>query len=57
MLSKEQLKDLVGRAAWTALQAFVAVWLVSDQPFSKQAVIAGVAASISALKTFVISTQ
>lgn len=57
MLSKEQLKDLLGRAAWTALQAFVAVWLVSDQPFSKQAIIAGVAASISALKTFVISTQ
>lgn len=56
-MNKEQIIDLLERAAWTALQAFAAVWLVSDQPFSKQAVIAGVAASISALKTFVISTK
>ena len=55
-MNKQQIKDLAERAAWTAAQAFVAVLLVSDQPFSKQALIAGVAAAISALKTFVKTT-
>lgn len=49
-------KELLERAAWTFAQAFLAVWIVTDQPLSKQAVIAGLAAGISALKTFVKET-
>lgn len=55
-MDKKQLRDLLERAAWTFAQAFVAVLLVSDQPFSKQALIAGVAAGISAIKTYVKQT-
>ena len=49
-------KDLLARAAWTFGQAFVAVVLVSDAPLSKTALVAGLAAGLSALKTFVKST-
>lgn len=49
-------KDLLGRAAWTFVQAAVAVLLVSDQPFGKVAIVAALAAGLSAVKTFVRET-
>ena len=55
-MTKKQAIDILERAAWTALQAFVAVLLVSNQPFSKQALIAGAAAALSAVKTFIKQT-
>lgn len=53
---KVNWKDLIGRAAWTFAQAAVAVLLVSDTPFSKAAVVAALAAGLSAVKTFVKET-
>lgn len=55
-MTREKAKDLAERAAWTFVQAFVAVLLVTPEPFSKLALAAGVAAGISALKTFVKET-
>lgn len=55
-MTKQQAIDLVERAAWTFAQAFLAVLLVSNEPTSKQALIAGVAAGVSALKSFVKQT-
>lgn len=54
--TKAKALDLLERAAWTFLQAFAAVLLVSNEPFSRTAVVAAVAAGISALKTFVKDT-
>jgi len=48
--------DILVRATKTFVQSFVAVWLVTDQPFSKQAVIAGVAAGVSAVWNFARET-
>lgn len=56
-MTRKQVIDLVERAAWTFAQAFVAVLLVSNEPTSKQALIAGVAAGVSAVKTFVKQTM
>mgnify|MGYP006136719961 CR=1 FL=1 len=55
-MTKEKAKDLAGRAAWTFAQAFLAVLLVTPEPFSKVALVAAVAAGVSALKTFVKET-
>lgn len=55
-MTKKQLQDLVKRAAWTFLQAALAVLAVTDQPFSKAGLIAACAAGLSALKTFVVAT-
>lgn len=41
--------DVVVRAFKTFVQAFIAVWLVSDNPFSKNAVVAAAAAGVSAV--------
>jgi len=48
--------DIVVRAFKTFVQAALAVVLVSDQPFSKAAVVAAVAAGISAVYNFVRQT-
>lgn len=55
-MTREKFKDLLGRAAWTFAQAFVAVLVVTPEPFSKIALVAGLAAGISALKTFIKET-
>lgn len=49
-------KDVLVRALKTFVQAFVAVLLVSDQPFSKEVLIAGSAAGVSAVWNFVKET-
>lgn len=46
-------KDIVVRAVKTFVQAYLAVVLVSDQPVSKNAQLAGAAAGLSALWNFV----
>lgn len=40
--------DVVVRAVKTAVQAFVAVLVATDVPFSKQALVAAIAAGVSA---------
>ncbi len=46
---KQEWEDITIRAAKTAAQAFIAVLLVSNQPFGKQALTAALAAAISAV--------
>lgn len=53
---KNKWFNLIERAAWTFLQAGFAVLAVSDEPFSKAALIAAFAAGVSAIKTFVKET-
>ncbi len=54
--TKKKLMDGAERALWTFVQAALAVMLLSSEPFSKTALIAGGAAGVSALKTFVKET-
>jgi len=44
---KVNWRDVAERAVKTFVQAFVAVLIVADQPFSKEALVAGVAAGVS----------
>jgi len=46
-------RDVVERAAWTAAQAFLAIYTVGGVDELKAAATAGVAAAISVLKGFV----
>jgi hypothetical protein len=46
-------KDVIERAAWTAAQAFLAIYTVGGVDELKAAATAGVAAAISVLKGFV----
>lgn len=55
-MTKQQLRDLLERAAWTAAQAGLAAWAVTGFKFDKVAAIAVMGAVLSALKTFVKST-
>ena len=56
MISKNLLKDVIERAVWTAVQAFIAIYTVGGVDELKSAAAAGVAAGISVLKGLV-STQ
>jgi len=53
---KASFFDLLERAIWTFLQAFVAVLAVTPLDNGKTALAAAVAAGISAVKTFVKNT-
>lgn len=55
-MNKAKVRELLERAAWTFAQAFIAVLLVTPEPFSKVGLAACVAAGISALKTFIKET-
>jgi len=46
------MTNLMERAGWTFVQAFLAVFVVGDQGTLKVAVIAGVAAALSIVKTY-----
>ena len=46
------MTNLMERAGWTFAQAFLAVFVVGDQGTLKVAVIAGVAAALSIVKTY-----
>jgi hypothetical protein len=46
------MTNLMERAGWTFVQAFLAVFVVGDQGTLKVAVIAGVAAALSVIKTY-----
>jgi hypothetical protein len=53
----EATKDLIKRAGWTFIQAFLAVWIVTDAPFTTQAFAGAVGAGLSALKTFALANK
>jgi hypothetical protein len=46
-------RDIAERAGWTALQAFLAVYTVTDVTSTKAALVAAVGAALSVLKGFV----
>ena len=51
-LTKETALDLLSRALWTFGQAAAAVLVMTNEPFSKAALIAAFAAGVSAVKTW-----
>jgi hypothetical protein len=46
------VNNMLERAAWTFAQAFLAVFVISDLASAKTAVVAGVAAALSVVKTY-----
>ena len=46
------MNDMLERAVWTFAQAFFAVYVVGDQSTLKVAVIGGVAAALSVVKSY-----
>jgi len=46
------MNNMLERAAWTFAQAFLAVFVISDLASAKTAVVAGVAAALSVVKTY-----
>jgi hypothetical protein len=56
-MNRELIKDIAVRASKTFVQAFVAVWLVVDEPFSKTALIAGLSAGVSAVWNTIFLTK
>ena len=46
------MSNMFERAAWTVAQAFLAVFVVSELASAKAAVIAGIAAALSVVKTY-----
>jgi hypothetical protein len=46
------MTDMLERAAWTFCQGFLGVFLISDLSTARGAVIAGVAAALSVVKTY-----
>lgn len=52
-MTKHEAINLLERAAWTFAQAFLAVWALSNFQLTRVALIGGVAAGISALKTLI----
>ena len=49
----KNLVDMLERAAWTFAQAFLGVFVVADLSSAKGAGVAGLAAAVSVMKTFV----
>jgi len=45
------MRNLIERAGWTAVQAFLAVWVVGDVSSLRAALVAG-AAGLSVVKTY-----
>ena len=46
------MNNMLERAAWTFVQAFLAVFVVSDLASVKSAAVAGLAAALSIVRTF-----
>ena len=46
------MSNMIERAGWTFVQAFLAVFVIGDQTTLKVALIAGVAAALSVVKTY-----
>lgn len=45
-------KDVMERAAWTAVQVFLATWVVADMQTLQTAAVAAVAAGVSVVKSY-----
>jgi len=49
----KNMVDMLERAAWTFAQSFLGVFVVADLSSAKGAGVAGLAAAVSVMKTFV----
>ena len=54
-MTKDLVFDVAERAAWTAAQSFLAVFLVTDVSTVKAALVAAAGAALSVVKGFVAS--
>ncbi len=54
-MSKALVFDVLERAAWTAAQAFLAVFVVTDVSTAKAGLVAAAGAALSVVKGFVAS--
>ena len=48
----DNMNDLLERAAWTFAQAFLALFVIGDMSTLKVALVGGVAAALSVIKTY-----
>jgi len=48
----DNMNDLLERAAWTFAQAFLALFVIGDMSTLKIALVGGVAAALSVIKTY-----
>lgn len=48
----DSMSNMFERAGWTFVQAFLAVFVVGDQSTLKVALISGIAAAMSVVKTY-----
>ena len=49
---EEEVRDMFERAAWPLAQSFLAVFVVSDVASANAALVAGLAAALSVIKTY-----
>lgn len=56
MTPRQKALDMLERAAWTYLQAFLAAWAMTGFSFTKGAIIGALAAALSVLKTWAKQT-
>lgn len=49
LVGKLLVNDVLVRSVKTFVQAFIAVWLIAEQPFSTEVISAAVAAAVSAV--------
>ena len=48
------MNDMISRAGWTFIQGFLSIFVIADLAPAKVAVIAGVAAALSVVKTYAV---
>jgi len=51
------MRDMIERAGWTFVQAFLAVFVIGDQGTLKVALIGAVAAALSVVKTYAVERK
>jgi hypothetical protein len=51
------MRNMIERAGWTFVQAFLAVFVIGDQGTLKVALIGAVAAALSVVKTYAVERK
>jgi|15BtaG_2_1085339.scaffolds.fasta_scaffold03702_7 hypothetical protein len=49
------MNDMISRAGWTFVQGFLSVFVIADLATAKVAIIAGIAAALSVVKTYAVA--
>jgi len=53
----DSMSNMIERAGWTFVQAFLAVFVIGDQTTLKVALIGAVAAALSVVKTYAVERK